>query len=187
MPTIADNFVGSRAFCQAVHNADKYSPSDIPYLRSYFVSKQGSSTFLFQWLDKLERGGLTRDQVLTVVHGMNEEEHEKNPTSPKKRKYTRRAKTPPPTDDDQTPGVTPMASPNRPPKKRVTEESPSPVTPKVSRRKRTAPPRPPSKNPRTSKKETQVINDSDEDLNDSDEDEDESEDDDQFEAVRTPQ
>lgn len=183
MPSIADTFTSSRAFLQAINTADKFAPEDIPFLRCYFLNKQGTSSFLFQWLDKLERGGLTREQVLSVVYGADykkPEEHEQ-PTSPKKRKYTRRAKTPT-GDEDETPGTTPETSPTRPRGKRSTEEN-EPVTPKARPKKKTAPP-PPAKKPRGSKKETQVISESDLDEEDEDDDDQDEDDDEQFEAVR---
>ena len=193
MPTIAETIANSRAFNSAVATADKFGADDIPFLRYYFLQKQGTSTFLFQWLDKLERGGLTREQVLSVVHGADyqHEDHVevKKPSSPKKRKYTRRAKTPT-DDDDETPAATPATSPTRPSKKRVVDEEdePEPVTPKAPSKKKTAAaPPPPAKKPRTSKKETQVIDESDLDEEDEEEESESSssdEGDDEFEVLK---
>jgi len=166
MSTIADRFATSRVFCQAVNAAEKYVADDIPFLRYYFLKKQGTSTFLFQWLDKLERGGLTREQVLSIVHGTDYQhediEESKKPSSPKKRKYTaRRAKTP--TDDEESPTATPVTSPTRPSSKKrtVAHEEEEPVTPKAPPKKKRIAPPPPAKNPRPSKKENQVIDESD--------------------------
>jgi hypothetical protein len=182
MPSIADTFTSSRAFLQAINAADKFAPEDIPFLRCYFLNKQGTSSFLFQWLDKLERGGLTREQVLSVVYGADHkpEEHEQ-PTSPKKRKYTRRAKTPT-GDEDDTPDTTPETSPTRPRGKPRSAEEDEPVTPKARPKKKTNAP-PPAKKPRGSKKETQVVSESDLDEEDED-DQDDEDDDERFEAVR---
>lgn len=161
MPTIIENFTHSSsfaAFASAISNATEYGSRDVPLLRAYFLEKQRTPSFLFEWLDKLERCGLTRDEVLTVVYGdQSSQQDEKTTTPKKKRKYTRRL-----SDEETTPGATPVASPSRP------SNRAEPVTPKVPVKRKTTGSTPPAKPTRQSKKETQVIYDSDDEEDDED-------------------
>ena len=157
MTTVSENFANSRAFKKAVADATKFSTDDFSFLRAYFESEKHNPSFEFKWLDKLSKGGLSRNHVLSIIYGGD--------SSPASTKRKPRA----------SPGASPVASPRKqrrtpPPKgaKPDPQPEPEPETPKVARTStRSFAMTPPTKNLRRSKKETR-----DEELSD---DEDESE------------
>lgn len=54
---------------EAVSSATKFTSEDVAVLQQYFRSAKTEKSFSFEWLDRLEKGGLTREEVLSVIHG----------------------------------------------------------------------------------------------------------------------
>jgi len=166
MSTITENIINTRYFKKAVSEARKFSAQDLGLLRAYYLSAKNESSFLFQWLDRLEKGGLTREQVLSVIHGADDNAAKKTPASPRKYQRKPRATTP-------TPEVSPATSPRRPPKRKQQEEQPkTPTVATVTRSAFTPPP----KKIRSSKHEIQVDDEPEDDDSSSSDDDDEDHD-----------
>ncbi|AUT19022.1 hypothetical protein DSLPV1_051 [Dishui lake phycodnavirus 1] len=173
MTTISDSFANSRAFKKAVSDATKFSTDDFSFLRAYFESEKHNPSFEFKWLDKIGKGGLSREHVLSIIYGHGaDSSHEPPPSTPKKRQpraspvgspKKQRTKTPPPKDADRS----------EPDEHDDTEHEPEPETPKAVR-KTTTMMTPPKKYLRNSKKEALVVDheESDTESDDTSEDED---------------
>lgn len=152
MTTVSENFANSRAFKKAIADATKFSTDDFSFLRAYFESEKHNPSFEFKWLDKISKGGLSRDHVLSIIYGGD------SMSSPASKKRKPRA----------SPAASPRKQRRTPPPKDAKPDpqpEPEPETPKVARTAtRSLAMTPPTKNLRRSKKETTR----DEELSDSD-------------------